>query len=108
MIFGNLGNCNTAPYLKYDGSYVCGFVLANNMSWFDATEQCLMMEGRLAEVQSPTDNQYLNMLFLVGISVKASVWGLFKTNFCGHFCKLFLFTKFKFSKFREKVFLNYT
>ena len=39
--------------------------------------------------------------------MKASFWGLFKTNFCGHFCKLFLFTKFKFSKFREKVFLNY-
>ena len=37
--------------------------------------------------------------------VKASFWGLFKTNFYGYFRKLFLFTKFNFSKFREKVFL---
>ena len=40
--------------------------------------------------------------------LKASFRGLFKTNFCGHVRKLFLFTKFKISKFREKVFLNYT
>ena len=38
--------------------------------------------------------------------VKASFWGLFRTNFCGHFSKLFLFTKFNFSKFQEKVFLT--
>ena len=40
--------------------------------------------------------------------MKASFWGLFKTNFYGHFPKLFVITKFKFSKFREKVFLNCT
>ena len=38
--------------------------------------------------------------------MKASFWGLFRTNFCGHFRKLFLFTKFNFSKFREKVSLT--
>ena len=43
--------------------------------------------------------KYLNLM-------KASFWGLFKTNFCGHFHKLFLFTKFNFSKFLEKVFLT--
>ena len=37
--------------------------------------------------------------------LKASFWGLFKTNFYGHFHKLFVFTKFNFSKFREKLFL---
>ena len=37
------------------------------------------------------------------INMKASFWGLFKTNFCGHFHKLFLFTKFNFSKFQDKV-----
>ena len=40
--------------------------------------------------------------------MKASFWGLFRTNFCDHFRKLFLFTKFQFPKFRGKVFLNYT
>ena len=30
---------------------------------------------------------------LVFLHVKASFWGLFKTNFYGYFCKLFLFTK---------------
>ena len=40
------------------------------------------------------------------LHLKASFWGLFKTNFCGHFRKLFLFSKFNFSKFREKVFLT--
>ena len=34
--------------------------------------------------------------------MKASFWGLFRTNFYGHFRKLFMFTKFGFSKFREK------
>ena len=42
------------------------------------------------------------------LGLKVSFWGLFKTNFYGHFRKLFLFTKFSFSKFREKVFLKYT
>ena len=42
----------------------------------------------------------------VSCFLKASFWGLFKTNFYGCFRKLFLFTKFKFSKFREKVFLT--
>ena len=28
--------------------------------------------------------------------MKAPFWGFFKTNFCGHFRKLFLFTKYCF------------
>ena len=36
------------------------------------------------------------------VSVKASFWGLFRANFYGHFCRLFMFKKFGFSKFREK------
>ena len=42
------------------------------------------------------------------LRMKASFWGLFKTNVCWLFRKQFLFTKFEFSKFWEKVFLNYT
>ena len=38
--------------------------------------------------------------------MKASFWGLFKTNFIDHFSKLFLFTKFNFPKFQRKVSLN--
>ena len=49
-----------------------------------------------------------NSLSVTERKVKVSFWGLFKTNFYDHFRKLFLFTKFNFSKFREKVFLNYT
>ena len=36
----------------------------------------------------------------------ASFWGLFRTNFTDHFCKLFLFTKFDFSNLQKKVSLN--
>ena len=36
--------------------------------------------------------------------LKASFWGLFKTNFYGHFRKLFLFTKFEFLNFGKKFF----
>ena len=42
----------------------------------------------------------------VGRSLKASFWGLFKTNFYGHFRKLFLFTKFNFLNFGKKFFLT--
>ena len=38
--------------------------------------------------------------------MKASFWGLFKTNSYGHFHKLFLFAKFNLSRFQEKVFLT--
>ena len=38
--------------------------------------------------------------------LKASFWGLFKTNFYGHFRKLFLFTKFNFRNFGKKFFLT--
>ena len=38
--------------------------------------------------------------------MKASFWGLFKTNFYGHFRKLFLFTKFNFLNFGKKFFLT--
>ena len=57
-----------------------------------------LLAGRLAD---PAIQVILSTLLL-----KASFGGLFKTNFCGHFLKLFLFTKFNFSKFREKVFLT--
>ena len=40
------------------------------------------------------------------VQVKASFWGLLRTNFWGHFHKLFLFIKFNFSEFREKVSLT--
>ena len=56
-------------------------------------------------------DRYLKSVILVARLVdylKASFWGLFKPNFCGHFRKLFLFTEFNFSKFRKKVFLNCT
>ena len=36
--------------------------------------------------------------------MKASFWGLFKTNFYGYFRKLFLFTKFNFLNFGKKFF----
>ena len=58
---------------------------------------------------------WLKMLFISVLScvswsvtswLKASFWGLFRTNFCGHFHKPFLFTKFKFSNFREKASLT--
>ena len=49
---------------------------------------------------------YLLDKSVLPMTMKASFWGLFRTNFCGHFCKLFLFTKFNFSKFREKVSLT--
>ena len=39
-------------------------------------------------------------------TLKASFWGLFKTNFYGRFRKLFLFTKFNFLNFRKKFFLT--
>ena len=34
--------------------------------------------------------------------VKASFWGLFKTNFYGHFRELFVFTKFNFTIKKRK------
>ena len=40
-------------------------------------------------------------------TMKASFWGLFKTNFYSHFRKLFLFTKFNFLNFGKKFFLTY-
>ena len=42
----------------------------------------------------------------MGPPLKASFWGLFKTNFYGHFRKLFLFTKFNFLNFGKKFFLT--
>ena len=41
-------------------------------------------------------------------SVKASFLGLFRTNFTGHFCKLFSFTKFDFNNLQNKFPYDYT
>ena len=58
-------NCNTAPYTKSDGSYVCGFVLPSQLPFLQASIQCGQMGGRLPEVKSAFDNQYLQILFNV-------------------------------------------
>ena len=47
-----------------------------------------------------TGFQLLNKPMTLGL--KASFWGLFKTNFCGLFRKVFLFTKLKFLNFGKK------
>ena len=57
-------------------------------------EEMLCSEGECA-VLGNTD------IWGITKKLKASFRGLFKTNFCGRFRKLFLFTKFNFSKFRE-------
>ena len=38
--------------------------------------------------------------------MKTSFWGLFRTNFCGHFRKLFLFTKYKMVTKHANIFLS--
>jgi hypothetical protein len=60
-------NCNTAPYTKSDGSYVCGFVLPNILPFLNASIQCGLMGGRLPEIKSAVDNQYLQILFDVNL-----------------------------------------
>ena len=50
-------------------------------------------------------SEYTFVLLTV-YSLKASFWEFFRTNFCGHFGKLFVVTKLNFSKFREKVSLT--
>ena len=51
-----------------------------------------------AKPSSVVNGHFLNSVTGLHIgnvkSLKASFWGLFKTNFCGHFRKLFLFTKY--------------
>jgi hypothetical protein len=44
-------------------------VLPNIISWYNAAAQCAMMGGRIAESRSSSDNQYLNVLFVVGFSI---------------------------------------
>ena len=71
--FSITDNCNTAPYLKSDGSYVCGFVLPSLLNMANAATQCTSMGGRLPEAKSSTDSQYLQILFYVGYSSFSSI-----------------------------------
>jgi hypothetical protein len=54
----------TLPYAKTDGSYVCGIYLPSVMTFLAASSQCAQLGGRVAEVQSSTDNQYLQTIFV--------------------------------------------
>jgi hypothetical protein len=54
----------TLPYAKSDGSYVCGIYLSSAMTFLAASSQCAQLGGRIAEVKSSTDTQYLQTIFV--------------------------------------------
>jgi len=66
----SLEKCNTEPYLKSDGSFVCGIVLAQPMAIEDASFQCQKYGGRLAEPRTLEDNKMLLMLTQVPYFIK--------------------------------------
>ena len=46
-------------YRKSDGSLVCGFLLEQIFSWFEASEKCKALGARLPEIKSEEDNEQI-------------------------------------------------
>ena len=64
----------------------------------------LFQDTKMKKTRSNKDNKHAMISLRVLVKLKASFGGLFKTNFYGCFCKLFVFTKLKFSKIWGKSF----
>ncbi len=48
--------CTTKTYQKDDGSYYCGFVIQDSLTWFQAKDECNARGGRLPEISSVNEN----------------------------------------------------
>jgi hypothetical protein len=67
--------CTTKTFQKADGSYYCGFVIKDTLTWYQAEDACNARGGRLPEISSYDEN--LDILKLKVISnMISNIYGL--------------------------------